>query len=66
VPAAWRTVARDGADLPGPMQVLRAAPIPVAVGQTADAEADLLPGAYRLVMRRPDQSLAWEQTLRIR
>jgi FtsP/CotA-like multicopper oxidase with cupredoxin domain len=59
----WRSLARDGADLPSALAITVPSQILLDVGQTADFEFVPTLGVYRLVIGDPAKPL-WSQVLR--
>jgi hypothetical protein len=65
--AAWRKVAKDGADLPPEQSRSGPAAIVLAVGETADASfMPSAPGSYRLTVGPPRGPVIWSQTVTTR
>ena len=67
MPATWRPLAKDGADLPAAQSTERPAAQLVRVGETFDVALTLEPGAYDLVMMLPqDRRVLYHRALRVR
>jgi FtsP/CotA-like multicopper oxidase with cupredoxin domain len=67
VPAVWRQVAKDGADLPPAQSQPGPAAIVLAVGETADAAfLAPAPGSYRLTVGRLGGPVIWSQVVSAR
>ena len=64
-PAEWKRLARDGADLPGPLQLTVPGVEWVDVGETRDFEFRPEPGEYRLTITNPKTS-PWTQRIIVR
>ena len=67
VPAVWRQVAKDGADLPAAQSKPGPAAIVLSVGETADAAfLATAPGTYRLTVGPPGGPVIWSQAVNAR
>ena len=67
VAAVWRLVARDGAELPGPLAKEGPAVLSLPVGSTAEYEfLPQAPGTYRLTATPPGRPSVWRQVVMVR
>jgi hypothetical protein len=67
VAAVWRLVARDGAELPGPLAKEGPAVLSLPVGSTAESEfLPQAPGTYRLTATPPGRPSVWRQVVMVR
>jgi FtsP/CotA-like multicopper oxidase with cupredoxin domain len=67
IPAVWRLVARDGAELPGPLATEGPAALSLPVGSTAESEfRPQTPGTYRLTAAPLGRPPVWRQVVVVR